>query len=811
VAIYHFSAKIVSRRHGRSIIGAAAYRAGMRLREHSTNTIYDYTHKHGVEHTEILAPTNAPGWARDRSQLWNAVDHREKRKDSQLARDLEIALPVELDNSAQVELLRDFARREFVSKGMIADCAIHRDNPNNPHAHVLLTLRHIGPNGFGLKERSWNEKSNLMAWRLGWAEFANKHLARSGLAVTIDHRTLREQGLDLIPGRKIGVSLERQKSDCLPLKIADRVTEQRFIARENGARIVADPNVAIEGLTHYQPTFTKHDIARFLRTRTDGTDQFREANLKVTTSSELVVFKTDDRGRKRYTSREMLEVESEMLCRVELMSLRDGHRLTDLPTNDAFLRHDLSDEQSRALDYLVASGDLKCLVATLGTGTSQLLEKARQIWEAQGYTVKGAALSRIAAEGLTLSAGISARTLASYELAWKNERDPLTPKDILIIDEAGMVGTRQVARVLEIAEKAKAKVILVGDPEQLQAIEAGAAFRGITAESGVVELTESHRQTADWQKEATSQLGAGATKEALSAYEREGSIVQTITRDRARSELIDEWSLDAQQKPDQTRLILACTRDDVGKLNELARSVRRKRYELGYSEQIETERGMREFAMNDRLFFLRSDRSLNVKNGTLGTITGIKDGVLQARLDNTRQQITVDTRLYRDLDHGYAATVHKAQGTTVDRTYILATSHLDRHATYVALTRHREGTSMFYAAEDFGRAGVPDGHIDLEAKQQFFDVLSRAAPEELVHDYLDRDNTPPKSMAITPPTSAPGKHRSVMDEIDAMQRRGADAWLEKQLAREQNPSHDQEIQKKDRDREDRGIDDDFSL
>jgi len=775
VAIYHFSAKIVSRRHGRSIIGAAAYRAGMRLREHSTNTIYDYTHKPGVEHTEILAPTNAPGWARDRSQLWNAVDHREKRKDSQLARDLEIALPVELDNSAQVELLRDFARREFVSKGMIADCAIHRDNPNNPHAHVLLTLRHIGPNGFGLKERSWNEKSNLMAWRLGWAEFANKHLAKSGLAVTIDHRTLREQGLDLIPGRKIGVSLERQKSDCLPLKIADRVTEQRFIARENGARIVADPNVAIEGLTHYQPTFTKHDIARFLRTRTDGTDQFREANLKVTTSSELVVFKTDDRGRKRYTSREMLEVESEMLCRIELMSLRDGHRLTDLPTNDAFLRHDLSDEQSRALDYLVASGDLKCLVATPGTGTSQLLEKARQIWEAQGYTVKGAAPSRIAAEKLTLSAGISARTLASYELAWKNERDPLTSKDILIIDEAGMVGTRQLARVLEFAEKAKAKVILVGDPEQLQAIE------------------------------------VGATKEALSAYEREGSIVQTTTRDRARSELIDEWSLDAQQKPDQTRLILACTRDDVGKLNELARSVRRKRYELGYSEQVETERGMREFALNDRVYFLRNEGSLNVKSGTLGTITGIKDGVLQARLDNTHQQITVDTRFYRDLDHGYAATVHKARGTTVDRTYILATSHLDRHATYVALTRHREGTSMFYAAEDFGRAGVPEGHIDPEAKQQFLDVLSRAAPKELAHDYLDRDDTPPKSMAITPPTSAPGQRRSVMEEIDAMQRRGADAWLEKQLAREQNPSHDQEIQEKDRNRKDRGIDDDFSL
>jgi ATP-dependent exoDNAse (exonuclease V) alpha subunit len=289
VAIYHFTVKIVSRAEGRSVVGAAAYRAGTRLKEHSTDIIYEYTRKPGVEHTEILAPDHAPAWVFDRSQLWNAVDQVEKRKDAQLARDLEIALPVELDNTAQVELLRDFVRREFVSQGMIADCAIHRDNPNNPHAHVLLTLRHIGPDGFGLKERSWNQKSNLLAWRMGWAQVANEHLVKAGLAVRIDHRTLHAQGLDLIPGRKIGVSLERQQSNRLPLRIADRVAEQRQIAGENGVRIIADPNIAIKALTHYQATFTHHDIAKFLHTRTDSAEQFSAAYLSVTTSPDLVL------------------------------------------------------------------------------------------------------------------------------------------------------------------------------------------------------------------------------------------------------------------------------------------------------------------------------------------------------------------------------------------------------------------------------------------------------------------------------------------------------------------------------------------
>ena len=292
MAIYHFTAKVVSRADGRSVVGAAAYRAGTRLREESTGVIYDYTRKPGVEYTEILAPDNAPEWVFNRLQLWNTVDQVEKRKDAQLARDLEVALPIELDNTTQVELLRDFVQHHLVCKGMVADCAIHRDNPNNPHAHVLLTLRRIGPKGFGLKERSWNEKSRLQQWRLGWAEVTNHHLARTVLAIRIDHRTLKAQGLDLIPGRKIGVSRERQQSDSLPLKIADRIAEQRSIASQNGELIIADPNVAIKGLTHYQATFTEHDIARFLNTRTDGAEQFREAYLKVTTSPELVVLGT---------------------------------------------------------------------------------------------------------------------------------------------------------------------------------------------------------------------------------------------------------------------------------------------------------------------------------------------------------------------------------------------------------------------------------------------------------------------------------------------------------------------------------------
>ncbi len=182
---------------------------------------------------------------------------------------------------------------------MVADFSIHLDDEHNPHAHVLLTLRRPGPQGFGPKERSWNDRSQLMAWRQNWEELSNAHLAQAGHAVRIDHRSLKDQGLDLAPGRKIGVGQERQQGEQLPPRIAERVAEQREIARENGEKIIADPGLALRAMTHMQATFTEHDLAKWLHTRTDGAEQFQAAYLKVTTSPDLVMLGQDDRRRPR--------------------------------------------------------------------------------------------------------------------------------------------------------------------------------------------------------------------------------------------------------------------------------------------------------------------------------------------------------------------------------------------------------------------------------------------------------------------------------------------------------------------------------
>jgi Ti-type conjugative transfer relaxase TraA len=781
MAIYHLSAKIHRRSSGKSIVAAAAYRAGQSLWEEQTGISHDYTRKEGVEHSEILAPDGAPEWVFDRSALWNAVESVEKRRDAQLAREVEVGLPVELEDAEQVELLRDYVRREFVVRGMVADIAIHRDNPDNPHAHVLLSMRTLTKEGFGPKERSWNERQKLMAWRQAWEELTNEHLARAGLAVRIDHRTLKQQGLELEPGRKIGVSRERQLGGELPHRILDRVTEQREIARENGQRIIDDPALALKALTHSQATFTHRDIAKYLNTRTEGAEQFQAAYLKVTTARELVSLGLDDRDAERFTSREMLALESDLLGRAEQLNERQGHQVGTSRVRAVRSQHSLGKEQERAFQELVATGDLKTLVGVAGSGKSRLLAAAREAWEAEGFRVKGAALSGIAAENLTMASGIQSRTLASFEYSWNQDREPLTSKDVLVIDEAGMVGTRQLQRVLEIAEKARAKVVLVGDPEQLQAIEAGAPFRGIVSRHGMAQLNEVQRQHFSWQREATQELARGQTASALGRHEKQGGLIQVTTREAARTALLARWTKDGESRPKESRLMLAYTRDDVKELNASARALRQQRRELGREETMDTSRGARAFAVNDRIHFLRNEKSLGVKNGSLGTIEAIQDNIVQVRVDGRQQRVAVDTRFYHDLDYGYAATVYKAQGTTVDRAYVLATPHYDRHAAYVALSRHRESVTVYYAVSDFGAAPESPERQKL-ARDRMLLTLSRAQHKELVHDYLE----------MNAEASLPKESRGVRLAVDDTRRQAREAWLamrarQKRGAPEQDP------------------------
>lgn len=188
---------MISRSQGRSATAAIAYRVAERIEDRRTGLTFDYAARGGVDHTEILAPDHAPDWVRDRSELWNRVEESETRKNSQVAREVRVALPAELTHAQRVELVRDFAREQFVDRGMIADIALHapgRDGDDrNHHAHILLTTREVDADGFTTKNRDWNKVEVLEGWRVAWARDSNAALERAGVEDRVDHRTLKAQ------------------------------------------------------------------------------------------------------------------------------------------------------------------------------------------------------------------------------------------------------------------------------------------------------------------------------------------------------------------------------------------------------------------------------------------------------------------------------------------------------------------------------------------------------------------------------------------------------------------------------------------
>lgn len=204
MAIYHLRATMISRSQGRSATAAAAYRVAERIEDRRTGLTFDYAARGGVDHTEILAPDHAPDWVRDRSELWNRVEESETRKNSQVAREVRVALPDELTHAQRVALVRDYAQAQFVDRGMVADIALHAPgrtgDERNHHAHILLTTREIGPEDFTTKNRDWNKVEVLESWREAWARDSNAALERAGIEDRVDHRTLvaqRDEALEL--------------------------------------------------------------------------------------------------------------------------------------------------------------------------------------------------------------------------------------------------------------------------------------------------------------------------------------------------------------------------------------------------------------------------------------------------------------------------------------------------------------------------------------------------------------------------------------------------------------------------------------
>jgi Ti-type conjugative transfer relaxase TraA len=802
LAIYHLSMKSIARASGRSAVAAAAYRSGECLLNERDGLVHDYERRSGIAHAEIVLPEGVVAeWARDRSALWNAAEAAEKRKDARVAREVEVALPHELDAEQRLKLTRGFAQDLADRFGVAVDFAIHEPHDasdvRNHHAHLLMTTRQVGADGLGEKSSIERESKWLLARdlptaqmqlrdvRQSWEGHANEALARAGFDLRVDHRSHQDRGLEIEPTEHVGVHATQMRRRGMEV---GRGALDEAAGQRNAELIREKPDEVLRLITSEKSVFDRHDVARTLhRYINDDVEAFRTAFAGVMASVALVELQPERVSQDgevelaRYSTREMVEVEGAMAAAAERLNeaggfaVGRGHVAAAIEAQDMALRSSvltsddrepglagrlrgarLSDEQRHAVEHITGEARIAAVVGLAGAGKSTMLRAAREAWEAEGFAVHGAALSGKATEGLEESSGIRSRTLASWEYAWQNPRSggrqEIGLRDVFVIDEAGMLGSRQLSRFVSEVEARGAKLVLVGDHEQLQAIGAGAPFRAIAERIGHAELSEVRRQRVDWQREASVAFATHRTGEGLAAYREQGDVRFAETRDGARAEIVRDYLADREARPDGSRVAMAHRRADVRALNADIRSALQDRGDLPRSQglgqgenagevEFQTNDGKRRFAVGDRIVFLENNRDLGVKNGMLGTVEHVEEGRIVAAVDG-KDRISVPMHEYQAVDHGYATTIHKTQGATVDRAFVMASGTMDRHLTYVAMTRHRDGARLYAGMDEFAAKepkasqvrGAGESREDL-AHERLAARLGRSGAKETTLDY----------------------------------------------------------------------------
>jgi conjugative relaxase-like TrwC/TraI family protein len=464
------------------------------------------------------------------------------------------------------------------------------------------------------------------------------------------------------------------------------------------------------GLTAQDSSFERRDVVRAVAERALDGAHFDaiEAAVDVTMSlPEAVSLERMGRGEVLHTTSELLAVEANLLeTAVTQRGSEAGGAAVTPAVADRLLarRPELSEEQRAMVRSLVTSGQgTQVVVGKAGAGKTTALSMTREIFEEAGWQVSGTALSARAAAELESSAGIPSVTLTRLMGELDHGSLIFGPRDVVVVDEAGMVGTRTLARLVEVSHESGASLVLVGDPRQLPEIQAGGAFGTLATRLGALELTENRRQHELWEREALDQLRSGDVALALSAYDDHGRIRLSGSMTEARRDLVGRW-LSARGSGEDA-LMLAVNRRDVAALNLEARDILQRRDQVGVD--LVTVGG-RAFALGDEVLCLRNARRLGVLNGTLGTVAGI-DGTDLA-IDTADGPRSLPHRYVAagHLDYGYATTVHKAQGATYDRAFVLATESLTREAGYVAMSRARLGTELFVPDGSFERGLGPE-------------------------------------------------------------------------------------------------------
>jgi len=694
-----------SRSTGANACRKAAYNARESIRCERTGQLFSFKHRTDNIFHAVLLPEGVDPKFKDSATLWNMAENAERRKDSQVYKECVIALPDDriVTDEDRMEIAQRFANRVFVTKGLACQIDVHspHEGEKNWHAHFIIATRRFREDGQAFSP--YKARDTDPDVRCGkvvegdaigeiFAEIQNEFFKEKGYDLRVDP-------VSIVPQEHLGPMRMRQHMNS--------AMERAEMLRTANEAMVRSPEMVLKKLTEKQSTFTIKALDHFLLKHVDQQEigSIREAVLSHKNILALydphMLLQTD-----RYTTTTVRREEEKCLRFAEAVYDTGSISIKEEQLQKSISKQTLNEEQAKALVHVTTAEGLSIIKGRAGVGKSHTLRAIRDVYQDQGYRVIGLAPTNTVVRDMAVDGFQHAYTVHSMLFRHKNNRFALDQNTVLLVDEAAMLGNSAYVELFYAAKSHKCKVILLGDNRQLTSVDRGGIYNLLAEKFGSAELTQVRRQSITWQKEVSEALGQGQVEQAVSLLSENKALSWSATKAEAMNELIKAWTQDHMEDPSKTNLILATRNIDVDALNTAVREIRLQRGEIAaQSYECHTQRGKEVFSVGDRVCFTETNKDLGIANGAFGYIESLTEAQCKVKLDKGAVEgrppkVQFNPETYHGLKLGYAATIYKSQGKTLDQVYVLHGNATNSNTTYVALSRQTESLQVFANAQE---------------------------------------------------------------------------------------------------------------
>lgn len=688
----------VKRSAGKNACQKSAYNGNLKLKDFQTEKKYDYTMRGSCCFHEILLPSGVDKKFIKAEILWNAVEVKETRVNSQLANEVVLALPddPEITLDHKISLSKSFAQRNFVDKGLAAQINIHmpsnKNKESNWHAHLLIPTRRFDETGKSLDKKARDLdatvcKGRVVAgtdWGELWRTFQNDYFNEIGLDLRVDPT-------GIVPQKHLGPVRMRVNNLELVKEDAD--------LKEKNLLLSSDVSLILKKITENRSVFTNNDLENYIKKHVSP-ELLGEVREKFWKQADILKL-YDKKGKiktERFTTKEVLSEEDRIVRYAKRLSQKKSFSIKS-KVKTQIKEKRLNEEQFQAFSKISEGSRFCCIQGAAGTGKSFLIQALRESYENSGFDVRGLSPTNEVSKDMRNNGFAKASTLHHFIYKTNNSKsDP--KKELWIIDEASMVENKILQEILKLAWKNNNQVVLVGDYNQLPSVGRGGLFKFLCEKFGCAELSDIQRQEQDWSKEVSVKLSKRETGKAIDQLVSNKAIFWSDTKEESMIALLKRWQTDRVKNPNQTSFILEHRNSYVTVLNNLIHEIRRNKGEIGKEEfACESCHGRILISSGDRIQFRATDTEKGIVNGNIGFLKKIGKDSFTVMLDDGKE-VSFNPQKFSGFQLGYAGTYFKSQGKTVDRAYVMHSPLINQNLAYVGLTRHRKDVCYFVSKDE---------------------------------------------------------------------------------------------------------------